>query len=658
MHPRRQEGHENVAHETCRSLAIALGLLGLCCGGPTSQADHETARSATEPAETEVSAEVNRHWPEVSRLDQQERAIAAASRSLGTLRTPQLSIQLARTELDGALISLLPRLARTLVLDEVDRIELHEIAITPELQTLTIQARFQLRLVREDIAIQGQIRGSVSLASSRDGLRMYPTFDHVQIEPITTGSDQLARVKATVVVVALQRFIATLNQVMVAQPPSIALDVGPQAVQAATRVLGLHSNLHLTPADATFTFSAELGETAILIGPDGIGLLAELIHTPGSAERPAPRWLLETHDEPRRDKPTADQVRARRAAVEAQFAELAARFEQVRRRSFPAQTMTSTSIAITRKALSDILERGLNSAAICLEQRGAIVAGQRFREELRAYKRSDIHCSHLRKSCDCDRDCSRYRGQASKLDCRRKHAQCVATCNVVHAGKVAACNVARTSIKLLNGLMKIGTLEGQVDAVGVVRACPRRVEIADDLSRVSIETRTTGRADVTVQLSVDTDGAGHLLCVFPFSRNFRAQATVEQDVTIDGRIDVAVNQTGSAEIQGTFRSEMIRVSADPSPWEQMASDPKFALNCSFLGVGLQAVDVISALVGKKAPAGVTALTRGDFELPVPDVSLRLPLDPVHIHLGSDQLLLQPTWHPQWLHFELSSQKTD
>jgi hypothetical protein len=225
-------------------------------------------------------------------------------------------------------------------------------------------------------------------------------------------------------------------------------------------------------------------------------------------------------------------------------------------------------------------------------------------------------------------------------------------CKAENQVRVAACTTARASIRLLNGVMELGELSGEVDVEGALELCPKTIEFADDLSTIRVTGRASARAEVTARVRVETSGIGHLACVFPFTKEFRGQAALDQELTIASTIAPARAADGSLELVAEIAPSPFRVTMKPTPWEQMKSDPRFALNCTFVTVALPAVSLGSALVGKKAPAGVDELTRGVYDVAMPPQRMRLRVRPLRVTLGDHSLMLEPVWNDRFIGFEL------
>lgn len=479
-----------------------------------------------------------------------------------------------------------------------------------------------------EIPTSGKISGDIAILPGNNEILFKPAFTSIELSPVSRIKESWLMItkKDEIILSSINKligsFIQNLNREVFANGIKLPLNVDiaknfdPNEIKLDSKFVVFGDEIDLNIQMPTFVY---------FVNSSHIYLIGSKSNTEGHNQYE------------NKEFPFADQ-----------FKDFTIKVQDKIRKSFPKDYKTpesTESIGLLRKSLiANLFNEYLNEINIIIAANNFYKipddndppGTNSFSHEILVNKEKAIpNCSGLRRKfkgdkCNnpcsykdsCDRGCKVYKPhrcsaelackakrETSRLNCQRKKRQCELKREADRIAlqsenefRVNKCRAKRETMKLLNGLLKVGELNGQYWVNNSqLRIDLKSISISENLDQINLDSSLKASFNTKLRMKVNPDGLGHLACVFNFRKTLETNASISQSVfRLQGNISIQPHSDDTLNLVATIQPTKIRANLNPSPYSQLIKDPGFSLNCTFLSMTMNTI------------AGIDLLSRGQF----------------------------------------------
>lgn len=263
-------------------------------------------------------------------------------------------------------------------------------------------------------------------------------------------------------------------------------------------------------------------------------------------------------------------------------------------------------------------------------------------------------CDAKKATCIVDRETRRTNCERKNTECRLKRETDRIAHQTENELRVAKCKSQRLALILVDGLLKLGEIEGEYWVNNSrMTIIITNISVENDLSAIAIKSNLDSSLDARLRIWVNPEGLGHIACIFNFRKTLETHATYSNSrLVLKGAISHRYDQEGNLVL--VWITEPVKISANlsPSPYSQLIQDPGFLLNCTFLNMAIPAVAGTQLFKeGSFSDELSTLFGHAKYELESQEIPLTIR--PVEIGRGKQKVRLNPKWLKKAIRFELS-----
>ena len=253
-----------------------------------------------------------------------------------------------------------------------------------------------------------------------------------------------------------------------------------------------------------------------------------------------------------------------------------------------------------------------------------------------------VACDARVKACKIDRETRR-------INCERKNKECKVkreAARLAHQAKnelrVAECKSKRAVLKLVDGLVKLGEIEGQYWVnKSTLNSNISGIYITNDLDEIRIKSNIRASLDARLRVWVNPEGLGHIACVFGFRKTLETHATFhDKNFIIKGALSYKYDENDSLVFIGKTEQIQLNAKLSPSPYSQLIQDPGFVLNCFFLNLAIPTVAGVQLLKEEGISDEFSTLF-GRAKIEIREQEFPFTLRPINVGIGKNSLKLVP-----------------
>jgi hypothetical protein len=622
-----------------------------------------------------VHRAVNEKWPPLTTKDQQLSAINEANVSLSKMDNLDLAIFINETDFKHLATEAFKNykgklIGKTLGKVTIDSLGVPEIDL--KLQGVFVATNFEITIDEYKTKLSGSVSGISALSSTDKQVNIRPSLTYLQLNKLPKDDEQqlinrLGKNAAIALVNdVLKSFLDNLNGAYLKDPVSIPIDLAFAKLIKSGDIVGSGDLNYSSGADIPVNIS--LSSFVPFINEQGVMLMASRKQT------------------------------TKVATPEGTSNDLVSKFKQYSDNAsynittYLGESMVdlikTTSIIFNKAFVSDTLNSSLGDLDITLQKNNFIKLPEdkrSFQKEVRIGSARLPDCGGLRHECrrdECNGPCRTDNCQnctphhfpyipnpvclASSAACQAgnvaRRAGCavcrtaavasMVECRAENEVRVAACIAEREVIlRPLGDLMHLVDLSGEFNVTSsTVRAHIKKVSFKNDLSSLTISSNINADANTWLRLHVNPRSIAHLACVFPFTRTLDTSihgGLNSPDVTL--KINPQEQADGALILNVLSTSQTLDLALNPSPFNQLVSDPLFVLNCSFLTMAMSAVAGEELLRRGDIPSYLKPMF-GEVSYEIKPQEFKFPIKPISIGKDNFAITVKPKWRDKTIDF--------
>ncbi|WP_261858916.1 hypothetical protein [Photobacterium sanguinicancri] len=517
-----------------------------------------------------------------------------------------------------------------------------------------------------ELPVYAYLKGLLTVDPGINKIALRPSIHSLQLEAVNKFSDRIIRFKGvdepviSSISSVLDLFIDNINGMFLSDPIPVRLDLDFFEPIKWSELENVPPNI--TVSGDSLDLNPQRVDMAFIMTPKNLNVIASTV-SKGSENAPLEAQSGITVED-----------------FSQRYNELISQAELTLKDKFglTKQLRSSTTIAaIEKRAVSGLINRNLAHLDLKIAAKHILDVKDGFEEKVRIADRLELpNCSGLRRpfegdSCDyscsyssmCDGyDCGwrhpdeciaeaacKAERETRRINCQRRKAQCKVdreservindTENEI---RVAKCKTIREAIRIGDQALEVVEVKGhyKIENSQIV-ANLRSLAVSDALTKATIHGAIQVSVDSNLDVDVNPEGLGHIACVFNFNQELDTHAEYNNPSQLVVGDMSFVNSANKLKLVITTRElELQDIELSPAPYKQLVTDPKFALNCSFLTMAmpvLAGADLLNKeLITKGDPNNELQTMFGRANYTVESEELSISIKP--IELGMDRSL--------------------
>jgi len=269
-----------------------------------------------------------------------------------------------------------------------------------------------------------------------------------------------------------------------------------------------------------------------------------------------------------------------------------------------------------------------------------------------------------RAACDAKIAACKVDRETRRENCKRKNTECKTKREIdrlAHQAenelRVAKCKGKKAALKLVDGLVKLGELEGEYWVNNSrLHSVISSINVTDKLSGLTIKSSINSSLDARLRIWVNSEGLGHIACLFSFRKTLKTHAVYQnKNLVLKGIFSHKYNENGNLVIIGKTLPLSLSVKLSPSPYSQLIKDPGFLINCTLLNMVIPTV--AGAQLLKEGSLGDEFSTLfGRAKIDIEEQEFPFVIQPITIGNNDESFKLVPKWGDKLIKFDFESKK--
>lgn len=536
-------------------------------------------------------------------------------------------------------------------------------------QGIFIDADFSIQIPKQNLEIKGNFIGVTAVSTELDSLYLRSALSSLNIKKIkfTKKTSLTKKALAKIIYPILKNYIENLNGQFFKKPTVIYTGWGDTY---KLKLKEMFKDPSIEVIADSIKVSRFIKKSSIRVNSNGISLMIKL-----GKEKQKTDTLILPFTKTRTD-----------TELTKIFNTFNEKYDNCWLTVFePIDKIASLTTNISKNEISNILNEAL-SKPITLKKAFNIPPAH-FDQPIEM-KKSDIDCEKVRTHFECEPFCCEggcnwscrvhvlggsfddpvclANRNACKVVRETKRVVWQAKCkaeqiahNISDEAKCAACRIEREAV----GFMELGNFKGDISGNGKAIVNLQSFNFNDNLSEITL--KYDGGIDATIKsnLGFNSKKLGYVfLCVVNYDKSI--SSTVNLNIPeATSKINIVSSREGeNLNLHLNFDKIKYNASMNPNPLRDLLRDPKFRIQCPFIGTLLEiSIDALMfgkflgmVKLGPEQELLLTGKVKGEYELH----EMQIPFKPIAFKINGEEKKSQIFWNSKSIQFTYQNLKIE
>ena len=616
---------------------------------------------------------VNKQFPPISYLDQQDSSLRINQEALDLINSPDFSINIGAKDFNNLFDSAVSEILRSkkLTIPHVSKYEFDKLKTSTGKQFINISTNFSLELDTLNAKLAGNFSGIVTFAVRNDSLIFFPALKTLHLDNVSFNKINKTDKNVLVSLInnTLKTFMNNINGFIRSKTPNIDINLTNKKINS-------HSLPHNDTISIALSKPIEISLPILL----GVCMIDELgIHISGSYDYGS-RFGV--------GNPKAERIAK---LFDNDYSEFKSDYYSKIKAAFTDAPSNNISyFVIQKKSIASVISQTLLGEIITAVYKKDLKPTPVDKEIMLHsndlnYDNINISCPQLHIVPSCappSYDCGKF-----NFPCQAEYAvkfaayqAALPTCLSAKAAEIAtnltlqrACDDAKNAAKITlasikatinaaGGEVDFGSVKIDADATLKVNAVLKGIKANQDLSSIIFTLQNSDTVPVNINFQLHSKTAGKIICPFNVQYRINPIGTAQINNSITSKI--TFNKTNDNQINLVFEVSSIPVEAllSPNPLTEIDRLMPSFVSCPIIfpivagiPVSLNVIkgfrDVLNGGDGGQIQ---NLIFDGKYNFNTPVYPIKLPIQSKPIKLFNDSIILKPLISNTYLGFSNGS----